>query len=172
MHSAPRVVAVDHVADVGYEVHAPSLPELFHLAARALRLLLEEADVEAAVVDAAAAEGVTGTAHVTVTGGLTAAEGAAGGESAPVAVGIALSAPDVSILLAGWLRELHYLHEVHRLAYAAARFAELEETHLRAEVRFEPVGAGPASEIKGVTYHGLEVVRDASGWHATVIVDV
>jgi SHS2 domain-containing protein len=50
---------------------------------------------------------------------------------------------------------------------------ESGDARLRARVVWRPAADEPAREIKGVTYHGLEVRRDEDGdWHARVVLDV
>lgn len=47
------------------------------------------------------------------------------------------------------------------------------DARLRARVVWRPAADEPVREIKGVTYHGLEVRRDDDGdWHARVVLDV
>lgn len=44
---------------------------------------------------------------------------------------------------------------------------------LVARVTWRPAAPnGPEREIKGVTYHGLAVERESDGWHARVVLDV
>lgn len=44
---------------------------------------------------------------------------------------------------------------------------------LSARVAWRPAAPdGPEREIKGVTYHGLAVEREGEGWHARVVLDV
>ncbi len=96
---------------------------------------------------------------------------AAPAEASAPQVRLALEAPDLAVLLADWLRELLYLRQVRGRAFMEAEFARLGERELDAHVRTAP--APPAvREIKGVTYHGLEVRRAGTGWRARVIFDV
>ncbi len=83
-----------------------------------------------------------------------------------------LDRPD---LLRRWLAELHYLYETRRLLLPDARFEELEETRLVADVggeRFDPARHEARGEIKAVTYHGLSVRRTRGLWVADVIFDL
>ncbi len=79
-------------------------------------------------------------------------------------------------LLVGWLEELLYLAEAKRLALRRARVDMLEPGW---RVRGRAFGCGLEEcrsvlrgEIKGVTYHRLELAREGSGWRCQVIFDV
>jgi SHS2 domain-containing protein len=156
---------LDHTADVGLEVEAPSLAELFRRAAAGLMVLMGAGDP----VDpgdpgaAAAAEAAT-----------------------DATVEVAVAGPDLEMLLVGWLRELLFLCEVRGIAYAGAEFDELGGGGLRARMRGVPGRPAPGRELKAVTYHGARVTRRPGsgegdgdgdgdgdgGWAATVIFDV
>jgi SHS2 domain-containing protein len=84
---------------------------------------------------------------------------------------IQLTDQDTALLLAAWLRELLFLMETRRLCYQHADFDHLDERTLRAQVRFQRC-PDRVREIKGVTYHELDVRRDAGQWLARVIFDV
>lgn len=100
-----------------------------------------------------------------------------------------LSRPGLDRLLVAWLREL--LHRSMRDGLVPE--ASVEEVaapgagggdgtsgppgsgdaRLRARVVWRPAADEPVREIKGVTYHGLEVRRNDDGdWHARVVLDV
>lgn len=88
---------------------------------------------------------------------------------------VALTAGSREGLLVAWLSELLYLYEAEGFLVAAATIAKLTETELSAEVFGEPfdsVRHRAAGHVKAVTYHGLEITWDASGWRAPIIVDV
>jgi SHS2 domain-containing protein len=140
------VTYLDHTADVGIDVEADSLDQLLDRAGHGMLALLrgEEEDAPPRETPAGTADRV----RVQVPG------------PGPVAV------------VAGWLRELLYLHEVRGLDYAGAVFEQLDEDGLAAEVRVH-AGGHAVREIKGVTYHELEVARRPDGrWLARVIFDV
>ena len=77
-------------------------------------------------------------------------------------------------LLRDWLGELLYaFHADHRLF--ATFEVRLDGNRLEAVARGEPIDPTRHeidAEIKAVTYHGLKVQRDESGWLAEVIVDL
>lgn len=162
--------SLSHTADVGFEVVADSLDELFELSVGGLLACLgatgREGDDREAAAGAGAARGTEGTAGPVPTE-----------ES-----GMALDRPDLERLLVAWLREL--LYRATRTS-SVPRIEALEVTppsdegpaRLQAALRWEPMaGSGPTREIKGVTYHGLEVARRGEGgdggWHARVVLDV
>ena len=96
--------------------------------------------------------------------------GAAEGET-PVAREIAVSGTDRETLLVNWLNELLYLQETQQESYSRFDILEISDTHLRASVHgcsHWPQGR----MIKAVTFHNLEVKPSATGWEATIVVDV
>ncbi|MBX6366012.1 MAG: archease, partial [Gemmatimonadetes bacterium] len=137
------VQAIDHVGDVGIEVSAGSLPELFTRAAAGM----------VALTRAAPARG-------------------AGQGAAPLEREVEASAGDVAALLVAWLRELLYLQAAEGFSFASAEFRELGEHRLRARVRGRRAPGRALRELKGVTYHGLDVARQGETWRARVIFDV
>lgn len=157
-----QVVFLDHTADVGFDVVAPSPAALFDASARAMLALLR-GEEDPLVADEDGEEG---------------AGSAAPGECRRRA--IALDAPEPARLLADWLRELLFLHEIDRLDYEQADFdaLDLPETasplrpcRLAARVRLR-TGGHAVREIKAVTYHAIEARPTGEGWTARVIFDV
>ena len=90
---------------------------------------------------------------------------------------IELAAPELDLLLVDWLHELLFLFETEHLLVADCR-VELDTGKapaVRATVRGERHDASrhPLKLlIKAVTYHGLRITHDASGYEATVILDI
>lgn len=169
-----------HTADIGFEVRAPTLEGLFEGAAEGLidALGLEPAERDPA--DDAPADRMPSR------------------EDGRESEFVRLARPDLERLLVHWLRELLAASaiggevpavEVREVrpgdgGAAGERNAggrgnggderdEGDDASLRAVVRWRPATpAGPAREIKGVTYHHLLVARDDDGWHARVVLDV
>jgi SHS2 domain-containing protein len=82
-------------------------------------------------------------------------------------------APD--LLLRTFLSELLYRFLARREILVDFPDLTIVENHLRARgtaARFDPVRDGLRTELKAVTYHQLDVRREASGWMARVIFDV
>jgi SHS2 domain-containing protein len=116
---------IEHTADLGLEVEASSLEELF----------------------AAAAHGMTGVLMGSESGSL-------GGErNATVSRELDLQAPDIEALLVDWLRELLYIQISEGLLFATANIEALDESRLLARVGFaHPEGGNVVErELKGVT---------------------
>lgn len=143
---SPGVREIEHTADLGIEVEAASLAELFRRAAAGTMALVREEvgpDEPAAPSQRAAGERL-----------------------------VWLEAEDTGGLLVRWLRELLYLQEVEGFVYRDATFERLEASRLRARVRGEADPSPPVRELKAVTYHGLEVRREDGRWRARVIFDI
>ena len=136
------VQEVEHTADTGIEVRAPTLEELFHRAA-------------------------IGTLQL-VRGGTEEPRE----ETAPETRTVMLEADAPDLLLARWLREVLYLKEVEGLEYVAAQFTSLTPTTLRAQVTLAREPTPAVWEIKGVTYHGLAAEERGGEWWARVIFDL
>jgi SHS2 domain-containing protein len=78
-------------------------------------------------------------------------------------------------LLVAWLSEMLYLYEVDGFLAAGSTISHLTDAALHAEVAgeaFDPARHRVAGHVKAITYHGLEITRDAGGWRAPIIVDV
>ena len=77
-------------------------------------------------------------------------------------------------MLRDWMAELLYVFHTKHLIFS--RFeADVGDTKLTATARGEPID--PArheidTEIKAITYHGLNVAHGDDGWSAEAIVDV
>jgi SHS2 domain-containing protein len=147
MGEAPgRWRTVEHTADLAIEVEAPSLEGLFE----------------------AAGHGLTGVLLGSEAGRVQAAGAAA------VRRELALEAPDREALLVEWLRELLFVQVSEGLLFAGAEIEELGDTRLVARAAFRPPTnvAAVARELKGVTYHDLEVSRRGDGWFGRIVFDL
>lgn len=159
MRLPPGLVFLDHTADVGIGIEAPSLDVFLHRAALGMLALLRGQEDEEPGWDEpgqdepdrrAASEGVP---------------------AEPLSASVELDAAGPPSLLVEWLRELLFLHEVEHRDYVDADFHVLEPTALRGRVRLEPA-VGAVREIKGVTYHELRVEQTGNRWKGQVIFDV
>ncbi len=136
---------IEHTADLGLEVEAPTLEELF----------------------VAGAYGLTGVLlgdEVGTAGGAT-GSGAEWRE-------LALEAPDREALLVEWLRELLYIQISEGLVFKTAEIGELRDVRLVARAGFAPPDKPVERELKGVTYHDLEVSRRDDIWFARIVFDL
>jgi SHS2 domain-containing protein len=165
-----RLRELSHTADVGFEVTAASLEELFEGAARGL---IRALGLEAAGSADPGSDDAGERAEIGRGDGDEDAN-----EDGNDAGEIEISRPDGERLLVQWLREL-LAGAMSGRGVPVVRVREVGiggkgPTTLRARVRWRPdAGDGPAREIKGVTYHGLAVERTEAGrWHARVVLDV
>lgn len=134
---------MDHTADVGVEITARDLSELF---AAALDALFE-------IVLASPPEQADGSRQ------------------------IRLAAASLDGLLVRWLEEwIFLLHSSRRVPVDVdLEILEADGWRLTATVRdatLDPERHGWKGEVKGATYHGLDVRRRHGGWHASVVFDV
>ena len=142
--TSSRLQFLEHTADVGFDVAADTLPELFRSAASGMFQLLlgDEYDVSR-------------------NGGRDRTEQR-----------VHLQAGEPALLLHAWLRELLYFYESEDLAPVNVDFRTLDAHMLDAAVTLMPPSSPPLREIKGVTYHQLHLRQDHGQWHARVIFDV
>jgi len=133
----------DHTADLGLRIRADDLAELFEESARALFSVIVVNFDQVRPLERLA---------------------------------FALEAQRRDELLRDWLGELLYVFHTRRMVFS--QFAvnlSNSDARLRATAEGEPTD--PArheidTEIKAITYHGLQVARHGDGWLAEVIVDV
>lgn len=136
---------LSHTADIGFRVEASTLADLFRLAAS----------------------------------GLVAALGTEPAGESRREERIRLARPDLERLFVAWLRELLHGAMAGRSVPSVKEIAVEEDANgdvarISARVAWRAWGpeTDPEREIKGVTYHGLEVRREDDRWHATVVLDV
>jgi SHS2 domain-containing protein len=149
------VQPLDHTGDVGFTLRARDLSALFEVAGTALVAeLMASPPRDPDPTSEAGAEGDTE---------------------------LDLRADSLDRLLLRWLDELVYLVQTRGRVpvRATPRVTPPAQPHgvwrLEARVRtarFDPDAHAWRTEVKGVTYHGLEVRRTARGWRARVILDV
>lgn len=153
----PGVRGLDHTADVGLEVQAQDLPELFRRAALgAMWLVLERRPHPS---EEGSSQGREGCRRL-----------------------VDLVDEDLARLLRSWLRTLLFWDETEGFVTLDSRVMLLptplcgspdgQAFGLHAEVQ-GCLDLGPrVREIKGVTLHGLQVECQRGGWLARVIFDV
>lgn len=136
---------IDHTADVGIRVVAATLPRLFERAAEGTFRVL----ADLAAVDGEEAEPITVTGR------------------------------DRETLMVRWLSELNFRHTVDRQLFAEFAVESIEkeadEYTLTATVRGEAIDPNRHTvytEIKAVTFHGLDVQATDDGWVVQIIFDM
>ncbi len=147
MPSAPPdwLREIDHTGDIGLQVTAATLPQLFERAALAMfRVLTDLETVQ-----------TTDTTTIRVDG------------------------RDRVALMVRWLSELNYRHTVDDVLYRAFDVRSINEADdsftLTATVHGEAID--PArhtvyTEIKAITFHGLDIQETDDGWGVQVIFDM
>jgi SHS2 domain-containing protein len=172
------VTGLDHTADVGIAVRAPTLEELFRRAAAGMVALVGGVE-ERPAADDRRPSSVRGRAGSSIVDGRSSmGPGIAASSAEPDVSGAAnseshaveLAAPDREALLVAWLREVLFLFQTRAFQYVDAHFDVLSDTRLVA--RLDGTAAEPVMELKGVTYHALAVRREDDGWLARVVFDV
>lgn len=83
---------------------------------------------------------------------------------------VSLEARDTTDLLVAWLSRCLWLSATERVAVVCRTLTEVTPTTLHGTV--ELVRAHPREEIKGVTYHNLEVAHTPAGYEACVTFDI
>ncbi len=136
---------IDHTGDIGIQVTADTLPQLFDRAAQGMFSVLTDLD------------DIRPTETTTIT-----AEGR-----------------DHEALMVRWLSELNYHHTVNHQLYTRFDVQTLETSEegvaLRATCRGEPIDPDRHTvytEIKAITFHGLDVRETDEGWTVQVIFDM
>lgn len=136
---------IDHTGDIGIRVTAPTLPRLFERAAEGTFRILTDLNA------------VEPTTETTIT----------------------VEGRDHEALMVRWLSELNYHHTVDHTLFGAFTVNAIENTSdghtLTATVRGESIDSTRHvvhTEIKAVTFHGLDVQETGAGWTVQVIFDM
>jgi SHS2 domain-containing protein len=88
---------------------------------------------------------------------------------------IRVESPNLEDLMVHWLGELLYMHDVDGLLFKSFAIDELRDGSLKARARGEAFDEGRhviKAEIKGVTYHQIQVKKDKRRWSARIIFDL
>ncbi len=78
---------------------------------------------------------------------------------------------DLSALLVDFLSEVLYLTQVNKEAYKDIKFKEFEDKELQGDLLGQKVERF-GEDIKGVTYHGLEIKKVNDHWETTILFDI
>jgi SHS2 domain-containing protein len=87
---------------------------------------------------------------------------------------IKVEADSAEEFLVNWLRELLFLNQTRKLIMTHAQIIVFTETNLLAKVSFadNPPDVEASFEIKGVTYHGLSIIKNSDGYSARIVFDI
>lgn len=136
---------IDHTGDIGIRVTAPTLPALFERAAAGTFHVL---------TDLSAVQPTTETS-------------------------ISVEGRDREALMVRWLSDLNYRHTVDRQLFCAFSVAAIEETddgfRLTGTARGEAIDPNRHTvytEIKAITFHGMDIQHTDAGWTVQVIFDM
>jgi len=143
----PKYKFFEHTADIGVEISGRTKKELFANAASALfDILIENNDSKNKT-----AKRVQRRQKI-----------------------ITMEGVDVEDLLINFLREILYLFNGTGWVVEHCKIMECGNKRLKAQLMGEPYNKKHSikSEIKAVTYSGLSVEKQKSGWRARVIFDV
>lgn len=92
-----------------------------------------------------------------------------------IEINVDLEGFDLEELMINWLSELLYLSQTKGYIFREAYIDNITNISLKASVKgefFNPDIHKFKMEIKGVTYHMLEVKKKKNGWIARVIFDI
>ena len=84
---------------------------------------------------------------------------------------IKIKSADLSSLLVDFLSEVLYQAQVNKEIYYKVKFDKFSGTELEAELFGKKVKRF-GLEIKGVTYHNLEIKKIKNHWQATIVFDI
>jgi SHS2 domain-containing protein len=96
------------------------------------------------------------------------------GEDRGILQSFSVSAESREELLHDFLSELLFISETEQIVFAGFEL-ELEGTCLHVIARgetFDPEKHRGGTEVKGISYFGLEIVRDEQGYKADILFDV
>jgi len=84
---------------------------------------------------------------------------------------IKIKSADLSSLLVDFLSEVLYQAQVNKEIYHKVKFDKFSDTELEAELLGEKVKRF-GLEIKGVTYHNLEIKKIKNHWQIIIVFDI
>ena len=84
---------------------------------------------------------------------------------------IKIKSADLFSLLVDFLSEVLYQAQVNKEVYHKVKFDKFSDTEIEAELSGEKVKRF-GLEIKGVTYHNLEIKKIKNHWQAIIVFDI
>lgn len=85
---------------------------------------------------------------------------------------VAITSPNLDLLLVDFLSEALYLSDVYDEAYLDAHIHEVGEHRIKATLCGVKITKFDVVEIKAVTYHGLHVQQVDGIWQADIVFDI
>lgn len=87
---------------------------------------------------------------------------------------VVLDSDNAENLLVDWLREILFYHETRDFVPVKTQVIELSYKGMKAKLvgGVKVSGEEPVAEIKGVTYHGLAITKNAEGYAARIVFDI
>jgi SHS2 domain-containing protein len=87
---------------------------------------------------------------------------------------VVLDSDNAENLLVDWLREILFYHETRDFIPVKTQVIELSYKGMKAKLvgGVKVSGEEPVAEIKGVTYHGLSITKNAEGYAARIVFDI
>ena len=138
---------INHTADIGIKVYGKDLAELFTNAAQAMfEIMLESPGIKSRFQKVKQERFILNK-----------------------------KGQDITDVFVAWLSELLYLFSTQGLVLQKADIRKLDSNIIQAELIghvFNPDTEHIKTEIKAVTYHGLEIISTERGYQAVVIFDV
>src|SRR5262249_52076750 len=135
----------EHTSELQIRLEAPSLPDLFVEAGRALAEVMSARNGTAASTDGQNPLGHSQSVHV--------------------------RAQDRNALLVEWLNELIFRAETERRIFTDFRIDRLTDTELTAAIRGPEVELSQ-TPVKAATMHGIAIRENGGRFFATVVLDV
>jgi SHS2 domain-containing protein len=87
---------------------------------------------------------------------------------------ISIEASDPESMLCDFLSEVLFISEVDGMVFSESRIV-IKGSHLSAVLegeKFDPVRHAGGTEVKGISYSGLSITRDANGYMLDILFDV
>ena len=136
---------IEHMADIGLKVFGKTREKLFENAARGMFFI------------------ITGSSGFTK-------------KKNQHHLTIKCDGTDIEDLLVKWLSELLYIHTADLVILNDFSIGYLTDNHLQAKSRSIKINRSPYNiemEIKAVTYHNLQVIKNEKGcWETTIVFDI
>jgi len=150
----------EHTSELQIRLEAPSLPELFLEAGRALAEVMRASD------------GTAPSTHpIAPSSNPIAPSSVEGPNDMGPFQSVHVRAADLSALLVEWLNELIFRAETERRIFTDFRIDRLTDKELTASIRGPEVELSQTA-VKAATMHRVEIRKEPGRFFATVVLDV